>query len=136
MESDEPRQKRDDLMAGDFRKANHLVESELLILQGIDELTDSICISHHSALRLLCFTPDGQMNGRSYYVFISNADIGTLATFIIYGADGAFILWRNCCNNDGAPLNMISIKLDAGLRTAITISSLVHHIDFLLIANA
>ena len=86
------------------------------------------------------------MNGGGHDILVSNTDICTLMAIFVNGVNGSSIGRRHGCYNDGSkfPTSYIRIRWNymkrvefyAGLRSTIAIGSLMHHIDFLFVANS
>ena len=75
------------------------------------------------------------MHRRGNDVLISDTDISAHTSRFILRTDGALVGGRDGGDDNRAPVDMIGIKLDAGLRLAVFIGRLVHHEDLLLAAH-
>ena len=65
-----------------------------------------------------------------------DAYVGSFQAFLVECANGLFLGWRNCGNNECAALNVVSVEFDGGGRLAILVGSRVHHEDLFLGAHA
>ena len=132
MEADEAGEEGDDLMTGEARATDDEVQGERLVLEDGEERSDSVGIGHHGALGVLRLAPDGEVHGRCHDVLVGNADIGPGGVVVMERTDGTAVGGRNGSHDDGAPIYVIGVELDAGLGTTVAVGRLVHHVDLLL----
>ncbi len=69
------------------------------------------------------------MYGRGNDVLVVDADICAFLSLFVEGTDRAVVGFGYGGNDNGASVDVVCVELDAGLRAAITIGSLVHHVD-------
>ena len=141
VEADETGEVGDDFVAGKAGEADDLVEGAGL-LEDVKKELDVVAVGEHGALGLLGLAPEGEVDGRGDDVLVVDADIGAHTAFIVEGADGALGGRGNCGDDDGPEAagscirrgDMIGVELDAGLRLAVFVGGLVHHVDLFLAA--
>ena len=130
-ETDKTRQKGDDTVAGKAGKTDKLVKRVAPLQEG-KEVADAVVVSKDGALWPLGLAPEDEVDGRGQDVLVANADIGASAALTVECKDGLAEGWGDGGDDDGAPLGMIGVEVDAGLGPAVLIGGLVHHEDFFL----
>ena len=109
---DEAGKKGDDLLAGEGRTAHNLVQC-LSPLNGIEQLVDGVVIGHHDSFGFLRLSPKCKMYRRSHDILVIDADISKHLSILVQSADGAFVGWWNCGNDDGASISVNRVEFDA-----------------------
>ena len=132
LEGDETGQKGDDLVSRNVGMADDEIEGDMFVLQNVEDCSDGIGIGHYGTLGFLRLAPHGQMNRRGNDVLVGNTDIGSPTSVFTEDADGTTIRRRDCGNDDGPFFYMIGVEFDAGLRPAIAVGSLMHHVYLFL----